>query len=263
MIRGNVTQTRTFLYTGSDLTSATNPENGTVTYTYDNSHHVASRTDALGHQTQYTYDAYGRLSQVQYYPQAGAGESLAQRVTYYYDNTVPTAGGWGMPTQPTFPQNGMGRLTAVTFGGGGSADDYHDDYFYMYNYNQAGRVVNQLMGVGIYSTQFPTNYASGVWLSFLATYQWDNEGRMTSLQYPTVRAAGNFGGMPVTMPIAAYQYDANGRLSGMTMDQQTGYGPQPFASATYTAAGQLQTLSYSRAGPRQGRTTTCCSSPAR
>ena len=33
MIRGNVTQTRTFLYTGSDLTSVTNPENGTVTYT--------------------------------------------------------------------------------------------------------------------------------------------------------------------------------------------------------------------------------------
>ena len=32
MTRGNVTQTRTFLYTGSDLTSATNPENGTFTY---------------------------------------------------------------------------------------------------------------------------------------------------------------------------------------------------------------------------------------
>jgi YD repeat-containing protein len=66
MIRGNVTQTRTFLYNGSDLVSATNPENGTVTYTYDASHHVTSRTDALGSQTQYTYDSYGRLSEGQF-----------------------------------------------------------------------------------------------------------------------------------------------------------------------------------------------------
>jgi YD repeat-containing protein len=46
------------------------------------------------------------------------------------------------------------------------------------------------------------------------------------------------------MPIAAFQYDANGRLNGMTMDDRNGYGPQPFASATYTPAGQLYQLSY-------------------
>jgi hypothetical protein len=46
------------------------------------------------------------------------------------------------------------------------------------------------------------------------------------------------------MPIAALQYDANGRLAGMTMDDQNGNGPQPFANATYTAAGQLYQLSY-------------------
>src|SRR5580658_7925463 len=46
------------------------------------------------------------------------------------------------------------------------------------------------------------------------------------------------------MPIAALQYDANGRITGMTMDDQNGNGPQPFASATYTAAGQLYQLSY-------------------
>ena len=33
------TQTRTFAYTGADMTSATNPENGTVTYQYDGAHH--------------------------------------------------------------------------------------------------------------------------------------------------------------------------------------------------------------------------------
>jgi len=50
--------------------------------------------------------------------------------------------------------------------------------------------------------------------------------------------------MPVNMPIAAMQYDVNGRLTGMTMDDQNGQGPQPFASASYYATGQLNTLSW-------------------
>jgi YD repeat-containing protein len=48
MPRDNGTQTRTFAYTGSDMPSATNPENGTVTYQYDGSHRVTKRTDAKG-----------------------------------------------------------------------------------------------------------------------------------------------------------------------------------------------------------------------
>jgi len=51
MPRSNGTHTRTFVYTGNGLTSATNPENGTVTYQYDGSHHVTKRTDAKGQET--------------------------------------------------------------------------------------------------------------------------------------------------------------------------------------------------------------------
>jgi hypothetical protein len=58
----------------------------------------------------------------------------------------------------------------------------------------------------------------------------DDEGRMTSLQYPTVSAVGSFGNMAVKMPIAAMEYDVNGRLTGMTTDDQDGRGPQAFAS---------------------------------
>lgn len=78
-------------------------------------------------------------------------------------------------------------------------------------------------------------------LTMTAAYQWDNEGRMTSLQYPTVKV-GIVNWPQLTMPTAAYQYDINGRLSAMTMDSGNGYGPRPFASATYTPARQLQTL---------------------
>jgi YD repeat-containing protein len=61
MTRPQGTQTRTFSYTGTDLTSETNPENGTVTYTYDNAHNLMSKTDAIGQKTVYTRDAYARV----------------------------------------------------------------------------------------------------------------------------------------------------------------------------------------------------------
>src|SRR5581483_923686 len=64
---GQYTQARTFQWTGADLISSTNPENGTVTYQYDANHHVTQRTDAKGQQTRYTYDSYQRLTQVQHY----------------------------------------------------------------------------------------------------------------------------------------------------------------------------------------------------
>jgi YD repeat-containing protein len=173
MTRGNVTQTRTFLYNGSDLVSATNPENGTVTYAYDNSHHVTSRTDGMGQQTQYTYDSYGRVTEVQYYPVSG-WEDTTQRVVYYYD-AIPYN---SFPVPPTFPipnpslQNAAGRLAAVTFGGG-VTNALGDSYVYAYTYNQAGRVTLQQMGV------LGAKY-SGNSMSLAAAYTWDNEGRMTS-----------------------------------------------------------------------------------
>jgi len=69
------------------MTNATNPENGTVTYVYDNSHHVTSRTDALGSKDGVHLRFYGRLSEVQYYPRGNNNEDTTQRVTYYYDGT--------------------------------------------------------------------------------------------------------------------------------------------------------------------------------
>ncbi|HEX3742659.1 MAG TPA: hypothetical protein VHW09_01960, partial [Bryobacteraceae bacterium] len=211
------------------MTSATNPENGTVTYTYDSSHHVTTCIDQLGSNTIYSYDSYGRLNEAQYYPWNYSGaEDTAQRVTYYYDGVYPCTGVSAAYT--------TGRLSGVAFGGG-VTDDYHNSYCYLYNYTQSGHVATQEMavtgGFGHYNG-----------ITFTANYQWDTEGRMTSQQYPTVHAVGSFGNLSVPMPIAAMQYDANGRLNGMTMDDQDGHGPQPFASATYTPAGQVDHLSW-------------------
>ena len=67
MPRGSATQTRTFNYnSGTTVTgfpqSATNPENGTVTYTYNANNLLASKTDAKRQNLTYQYDSYNRLT---------------------------------------------------------------------------------------------------------------------------------------------------------------------------------------------------------
>jgi len=58
MARGKATQTRTFVYDDAGrLTSAMNPENGTVTYTYNADNTLQVKHDAKGQDTVYTYDS--------------------------------------------------------------------------------------------------------------------------------------------------------------------------------------------------------------
>jgi hypothetical protein len=139
---------------------------------------VISRTDAMANRTQYTYDSYGRLSEVQYFPIGMAGdgwfngEDLAQRVTYSYDSGT----------------YGLGRLTGITFAGGTrdpylGGTVYSHSYTYSYAYNQAGRVTTQTSTVQAatgpsYYNPIPVTPAIA---AMTIGYQWDNEGRMTSM----------------------------------------------------------------------------------
>jgi YD repeat-containing protein len=141
----------------------------------------------------------------------------------------------------------MGLLTGVSFEAG-IRDDTSDAHYYAYayQYNANGRVTGQNMTVmaatGVFNNLLP---AYPPIANFTATYQWDSEGRMTSIQGPTVAMAPGANGMnPVTLPTGAYQYDMDGRMTGMTWDTGNGSGPQPYASATYGLAGQLTSLSY-------------------
>jgi YD repeat-containing protein len=73
MPRGATTQTRTFNYdlTTGRLTSATNPENGTASYTYNTDGTLSQKTDAKNQQIQYTYDTYGRVTEKRDYYMSG------------------------------------------------------------------------------------------------------------------------------------------------------------------------------------------------
>jgi len=226
MPRSNGTQTRTFANNGTDMVSATNPENGTVTYQYDGSHHVTQRTDNMGQQTRYSYDAYGRLTQVQHWAGSPLAEQINQRWNYYYDAS---------PYDGTYSQNTWGRLAAVDFAPpytGGAAT-----FTYQYSYNQAGRVTNQRMTT-------PVNKAPTI----QAAYTWDTEGRMTSLGYPAMPLLG------LSSSTYGYQFDNMGRL-GTMQDISNGTGNAPtVASATYGVAGELLNLSYPSDGYSETRT---------
>jgi YD repeat-containing protein len=93
MTRAGVTQTRTFNYSDAGLlTSTTNPENGTVTYTYSADNTLQDKHDAKGQDTVYNYDSQKRVTMVQKYPSGvSSAENTCERISYTYD-TNPVNG---------------------------------------------------------------------------------------------------------------------------------------------------------------------------
>ncbi|MDQ3649593.1 MAG: hypothetical protein M3458_04790 [Acidobacteriota bacterium] len=91
-------QTRSFVYDSlSRLTSATNPESGTLSYQYDANGNLTQKTDARNVTTTYTYDALNRAQTRTYTDGTPA-------VTYQYDGVGVTGG----------VVNAQGRLTQMS-----------------------------------------------------------------------------------------------------------------------------------------------------
>jgi len=87
-------QTRTFVYDSlKRLTSAANPESGTVTYAYDNNGNLTTKTDprttsGSNWTTTFAYDALNRLVTKTYSNDGG----VTPPVNYYYDNASLPSG---------------------------------------------------------------------------------------------------------------------------------------------------------------------------
>ena len=83
---GTFKQTRTFVYnTKGQLTSATNPENGSVSYTYFDDGLPQNKTDAKSQTLWFVYDDKHRLLRIES-PQGTVKTSF----TYDTNATVPT-----------------------------------------------------------------------------------------------------------------------------------------------------------------------------
>jgi RHS repeat-associated protein len=209
-------QTRTFAYDSlSRLTSATNPESGTVTYAYDANGNLMEKTDARGVRTTMTYDALSRVKSKVYAGTTPAGTAAANAtppVNYFYDeySGLPS----GAPSWPGTPSKG--RLVGVTYGPG-SEGTY-------YKYDAAGRIMSnhQRMGTANYLTAYSYNRAGAV----------TREDR---------------GGASLTRRRNWMYYDAAGRLSAMDSGAYNGFGIEPLPlvrDISYTPFGGLQSETY-------------------
>jgi RHS repeat-associated protein len=195
---------------------------------------------------QYTYDGYGRLTQVHRFVSQNGQlvENTCQEEIYSYDSNPYDSSYSGYYT--------AGRLTAVqyffcapypVYGGNSTFTD-------MYNYSQAGGKTGKRLQV---TRPAGSGYST---VNLDGSYTYDNEGRMTAEQYPSWDG--------VAGPNLGYAFDTMGRLNTLTdltaesaIISGTTYGPSNelltiggVVSETRTYNSMLQLLSLvAGAGP--------------
>jgi RHS repeat-associated protein len=206
MPRGGVTQTRAFNYIdpatnapGALLRGTTNPENGTVNYTYNADRTLATKTDAKGQQFTYAYDSYKRLTTI------SVGGNVIR--TYIYDsNTLDSTG--------QFSQYGQGRLVAIQHAGSVSGNGVPTSFIEMFSYTAPGSVAAKRLRVTKtvgYLRATPADRTGGsvnINGDLDTTYAYDTEGKMTNVGYPGLTSGAG--------PSYTYSFDTLGRPNGLT-----------------------------------------------
>lgn len=201
------TQTRSFIYSSlSRLTSASNPENGTVTFDYDNNGNLLHKTDARSVTTTFTYDALNRVISKSY-----NDTPQTPPVSYFYDSQSLPAGA------PTFTRGyAAGRLVAVTFGSGSSAGTYR-------GYDALGRVLRQ------YQQTDAVNY--------LVEATYNANGSIQNETYPAVPGFGD-------RRVVSYVNDAAGRLGSLSSNATSYATAATLSSIGYSPHNALTTETY-------------------
>ncbi len=209
-------QTRTFVYnTKGQLTSATNPENGTVSYTYMGDGLVDSKTDAKNQILTFGYDTYHRLLLIR--SQQGSGGTPTDRVRFTYDTagTIPTS-------------YAQGRMTTAWSDSG---------YTWHFAYDQPGRVTQQTLQTPPYITEDangnPVNWGP---LYAQAQYVYGTEGRLSYVYYPGAQQLAS-----AVQPGTHYQYtyDVLNRPLTLSYLETNNSWYNLAQNAQYNAAGQI------------------------
>jgi RHS repeat-associated protein len=231
-------QTRTFSYDGlGRITSATNPESGTVTYSYTSGgalcsgdpSNVCQRTDARGVISKYTYNTANQVTSVAYTIPNGQNIPYSN-VNYYYGQGGSAAYAIGRLTemvdgsgQQNYSYDQLGRLTQDSATSHGNDNE---TYNVGYKYDAGGDV-----------TQI--TYPSGR----VVQYAYNNVGQLCEI---AVTASGcsdstYYANIPVSRIVAANGYDDAGHLINFT------YGNGVKAAYNYSPTrSQLTSLTYAK-----------------
>ena len=234
---GGTRQTRTFVYdTAGRLTAATNPENGTVGYTYNLNSTLNYKHDAKGQDTVYTYDSLVRVSQIQRYPYGkNSTEDLCGRVTYTYgDNTTnPYLYAYGRLLSTQYRVATANVTTQdCAYGTYLGVDAYTESYIY----HPAGAVTTKQLSINRPFIVSGVPYGTA---SLSVGYAYDTAGRTSTISYPGVTPAGS----PTTLQMG-YTYDTMGRPS-ILADQSYTIGNWNWVQGvSYDYAGRMNGASY-------------------
>ncbi|MFZ0750812.1 MAG: hypothetical protein WAM70_15720, partial [Pyrinomonadaceae bacterium] len=218
-------QTRSFVYDSLNrVTSSTNPENGSVTYLYDNQGNLIQKTDARAFVTNISYDALNRPTAKSYQNDGG----ITPAVAYFYDAQAVPAGA------PSFNRGySTGRTVAITYDGG-SAGDY-------FGYDAMGRPNLKIQQTSAVNYQVTASYNVAGTLT-AATYP---SGRTVSYGYDaagrTASFTGNLGdGTPRTYS-TGISYSSFGGLT----QEQFGTNTPLYNKRHYNVRGQLYDIRVS------------------
>ncbi len=240
---------RNFVYDSlGRLTSAQNPESGTITYTYDLNGNVATRAEPKANQTgtavtnsAYTYDALNRLLTKLH------NDPVDANSFYAYDGTTLT--GCTGPTPPaiTSPTNLIGRRSAMCSGNSASSFSYDTmgrTLFEKRNNKGTSTAVNTVGYTYYLDGSLSTlTYPSGD----VVTYTVGGAERVTQVSDSANSYVG-FSGSPAT-------YAPNGALAGMTQGHTSSFAGivtsnlyndrlQPILLSAGVSSGSIFSLCY-------------------
>jgi RHS repeat-associated protein len=179
-------QTRTFAYNSlGRKTSETHPESGAAAFVFDDSGNTIQKTDARGVVTGYSYDELNRLELVSH------SDSTLWSL-YTYDESTSNLMG--------VISNGKGRMTSA-WTVNSSLQTTSESVGYSWNYDAAGRVVQQAMRMD--STDYPLTYSYNTGCGCA-------QGDLQSITYPDTT-------------VVNYTRDSIGRITGISTPSLTPY----------------------------------------
>jgi len=218
-------RTRSFSYDSlSELTSAANPESGTISYAYDADGNVITKTAPLPNQTgtatvttTNTYDKLNRVTSKSY-KDGGNSDPYTPTVQYGYDAVALSSCTIPPPTvTDSYP---IGRSTAMCDGSGGTS----------WRHDQLGRVIEERRAIGSKSVSHYIDYTYNLdgSLALLLTppmktltYTYGGDGRPTKL----VDTTDN-----INFALSA-TYAPPGEMMGATLGSASGFTGFTIANA--------------------------------